>query len=193
MLLEQGEMVYIGDPEQVGDRYLELNFGRAPEAAVNAQGHGGGDGEARVTQVWVEDEAGERKPALPQHQRITLHARVHFMVDVDDPSVSVYILNEEHKAVVVVSTTRDHEHTGSFRTGEDATFSFTFQNVLAPGRYSPMVNLAHRGAGVDLLDQFRGEFSFVVSGTDALGGLVDVPVEIAAKRSDGFVVPELTS
>jgi ABC-type polysaccharide/polyol phosphate transport system ATPase subunit len=192
MLLERGEMVYIGDPEQVGDRYLELNFGRSAEAAAaGADGHAGGDGDARVTEVWIEDEAGERRPAVQQHQRVTLHAAVRFMVDVSDPSVSVYILNEEHKAILIVSTVRDHDHTGDFRAGEEAVFSFAFHVVLAPGRYSPMVNIAHRGAGVALLDQFKGEFSFVVTGTDALGGLIDLPVEVSARRVDGVVLPEL--
>jgi ABC-type multidrug transport system ATPase subunit len=192
MLLERGDMVYIGDPEIVGDRYLELNFGRAVDTGATEDGdHVGGDGDARVTEVWIEDETGERRPAIPQHQRITLTARVSFMVDVSDPAVSIYILNEEHKAILVLSTVRDHEHTGEFRTGEEALFSFTFQNVLAPGRYSPMVNIAHRGAGVDLLDQFKGEFTFVVTSIDALGGVVDVPVEVSARRADGVPLPEL--
>src|SRR6202035_3342967 len=59
LLLERGEMVYLGDPEVVGDRYLELNFGRDPEA-TGADGERGGDGDARVLRAWVEDEHGER-------------------------------------------------------------------------------------------------------------------------------------
>ena len=43
-------------------------------------------------------------------------------------------------------------------------FSFTFENVLAPGRYSPMFTLAHRGSGLDVIDRFEGSFSFVVTG-----------------------------
>ena len=189
MLLEHSEMVYIGDPEIVGDKYLELNFGRSPEAETADGDHVGGDGEGRVMEVWIEDELGERRAAVPQGQRVTMHARVHFMVDVSDPSVSIYVLNEEHKAILVLSTVRDHERTGEFSAGEDAVFSFTFQNVLAPGRYNPTVIIAHRGTGVALLDQFKGEFSFVVTGADALGGLVDVPVEVATRRAEAAGSP----
>ena len=46
-------------------------------------------------------------------------------------------------------------------------FSFAFDNVLAPGRYSPVVTLAHRGSGLDVMDRFEGSFSFVVTGADA--------------------------
>jgi ABC-type polysaccharide/polyol phosphate transport system ATPase subunit len=190
MLLERGSMVYIGDPEVVGDRYLELNFGRDPEA-VGQDGERGGDGDARVMRVWVEDEHGERMGAVPQGQRITLRALVSFMVDVENPSASVYVLNEEHKAVIVATTLEEQERTGQFHRGDQVVFSFTFENILAPGRYNPMLTLAHRGAGVDLIDRFEGAFSFVVTGAQALGGIVDVPVTVAIERADPSVVGEV--
>ena len=62
-------------------------------------------------------------------------------------------------------------------------FSFSFDNVLAPGRYSPLFTLAHRGTGLDLMDRFEGAFSFVVTGPQAMGGLVDVPVDVSVSRS----------
>ena len=36
---------------------------------------------------------------------------------------------------------------GGFGAGEEVVFSFAFENVLAPGRYSPLFTLAHRGTG----------------------------------------------
>jgi ABC-type polysaccharide/polyol phosphate transport system ATPase subunit len=191
MLLERGKTLHIGDPAEVGDRYLEINFGRDPEAAASAEARGG-DGEARVLDAWLEDEHGQRQQAVPQGQRITLRAKVAFLVDVEDPAASLYVLNEEHKAIIVASTVSDHERTGHFATGDEAVFSFSFDNVLAPGRYSPMFTLAHRGAGVDLIDRFEGAFSFVVTGAGALGGVVDVPVEVSATRVDS-AVPELSA
>ena len=184
MLLERGNMVHIGSPEEVADRYLELNFGRDPEAA--AAGSRSGDGEARVVDAWLEDEHGERQPAVSQGHRATLSARVAFMLDVQDPAASLYILNEDHKAIIVASTTSEHERTGVFRAGDEVVFSFSFDNVLAPGRYSPMFTLAHRGAGVDLMDRFEEVFTFVVTGPNALGGAVDIPVDVAARRVQSF-------
>ena len=61
--------------------------------------------------------------------------------------------------------------------------SFSFENVLAPGRYSPLLTLAHRGTGMDLMDRFEGAFSFVVSGARAMGGLVDIPVEVGIEHA----------
>jgi ABC-type polysaccharide/polyol phosphate transport system ATPase subunit len=182
LLLQRGKPVYMGEPHEVADRYLELNFGRDPFSEdVSADGHTGG-GEARVGEVWLEGENGERLSSAPQHQRMSLNARVRFLVDVVDPSASVYVYNEEHRAVVIATTAVENERSGHFEAGEEVQFSFSFDNVLAPGRYSPVFQLAHRGSGLDVIDRFEGSYSFVVTGPGALGGVVDLPVRSAVTR-----------
>jgi ABC-type polysaccharide/polyol phosphate transport system ATPase subunit len=190
LLLERGNQVHLGEPHEVADRYLEINFGRDPDAVGEAQDARSGDGEARVIEAWVENERGERSPAVSQGERITLRARVSFMVEVEDPEASVYVLNDEHKAILVASTASAHERSGHFSAGKEAVFSFTFDNVLAPGRYSPMFTLAHRGYGVDLIDRFEGAFSFVVTGQEALGGFVDLPVDVAVSAAEPVVAQQ---
>jgi len=182
LLLEKGNVVHLGEPHEVADRYLEINFGRDPEAAGAAEDRGG-DGEARVLEAWIEDEHGVRQTSLPQGQQITLRALVNFTVDVEDPVASLYVLNEDHVAVVVATTAQENERSGRYAAGENAQFSFSFENVLAPGRYNPLFTLAHRGTGLDLMDRFEGAFSFVVTGPGALGGLVDIPVDVSAVRN----------
>ncbi len=183
MLLEQGEMIHIGEPQEVADRYLEINFGRDPVAEAKAAGDTrAGGGEARVVEVWVEDEAGERRAAVAQGDRIKLRARVAFSVSVVDPAASVYVLNDEHKAVTVANTEAQLRQTGTFLPGEEVIFSFAFENVLAPGRYSPLISLAHRGVGLDVIDRFESGFSFVVTATRPTGGVVDLPVDVSVER-----------
>ena len=60
-----------------------------------------------------------------------------FLVAVEDPAASVQVDNEEHRPVLVATTEVENERSGSFAPGEEVMFSFTFDNVLAPGRYSP--------------------------------------------------------
>ncbi len=134
LLLERGSMVHLGEPHEVADRYLEINFGRDPEAVSSAIGERSGDGDARVRRgVESRTSTASAQPSLPQGQRITLKALVKFMVDVEDPVASVYVLNEEHVAIVVATTSREHERSGRFHAGDEALFSFSFENVLAPG------------------------------------------------------------
>jgi len=191
LLLERGSVVHLGEPHEVADRYLEINFGRDPEAAGGKAASRAGDGEARILEAWVEDQQGERQASLPQGQRITLKALVRFMVEVEDPVASLYVLNEEHVAIVVATSARESERSGRFDAGEEALFSFSFENVLAPGRYSPLFTLAHRGTGLDLMDRFEGGFSFVVTGVEAMGGLIDLPVDVSVARGPASVSREV--
>jgi ABC-type polysaccharide/polyol phosphate transport system ATPase subunit len=192
LLLEKGSMVHLGEPHEVADRYLEINFGRDPEAAAKRVEEGrGGDGEARIVEAWVEDDRGERGTSIPQGQRITIKALVNFLVDVEDPAAGLYVLNEDHVAILVASSAVEHERSGRFRAGESALFSFSFDNVLAPRRYNPLFTLAHRGTGLDLMDRFEGAFSFVVTGPEAMGGIVDLPVAVSVSRSTTGAAQEI--
>jgi ABC-type polysaccharide/polyol phosphate transport system ATPase subunit len=182
MLLERGNMVYLGEPEEVATRYLELNFGRDPTPDAPLEDSDIGDGEARVLDAWVVSTDGERMPAVPQHERITLKVRILFMVDVDNPNVSVHIHNERHEAVIVATTWKQHDYLGDFRAGEEIVVSFQFDNVLAPGRYSPVFTIAHQGTGLDVIGRFEGRFSFIVSGPESLGGTVDPLVDTGLER-----------
>jgi ABC-type polysaccharide/polyol phosphate transport system ATPase subunit len=192
LLLERGSMVHLGDPDEVADRYLEINFGRDPDAAGTAGGRSG-DGDARVVEVGVEDERRQKQVALQQGQRITIRALVSFSVDVEDPQASLYVLNADHKATVVANTGRDYERSGQFSASDRVVFSFSFENVLAPGRYSAMLTLARRGTGLDVIDRFDSAFTFVVTASQALGGMVDLPVDVAVDRVDERVPEESTA
>ena len=83
LLLERGNPVYMGEPHEVADRYLEINFGRDPQA-IGAGGDGhAGDGEARIAEVWMESETGERlstrsaTPSRDAQGASSVHGRRH--------------------------------------------------------------------------------------------------------------------
>jgi ABC-type polysaccharide/polyol phosphate transport system ATPase subunit len=183
LLLERGSIVHLGEPQEVGDRYLEINFGRDQDASGSAASSGAGD--ARVVEAWVENGHGERLAAAPQGERIVLNARVSFAIDVEDPEAAVYVLDEDHRATLVASSALEHERTGRFRAGDQVIFSFAFDNVLRPGRYNPMFTVAQRGFGLDVIDRFEGSFSFVVTAARPLGGAVDLPVDVSVRRVSG--------
>jgi ABC-type polysaccharide/polyol phosphate transport system ATPase subunit len=194
MLLERGEMVTIGDPRDVADRYLEIAFGRAvgyEEANVGSARMG--DGTARVSDVWLGDDREERRAVAPQSEPLTLKTLVRFNAEVMDPAVSLTLLNEHRQPVVVATTTQDHEQTGGFQTGEQAVFAFSFHNMLAPGRYHPVLTITHRGDGLDVIDRFAGGLSFVVTGMSNSGGMVEIPVETDVTRWGAAPVGEAAS
>jgi ABC-2 type transport system ATP-binding protein len=178
MLLERGEIVAIGDPASVADKYLELSFGREvgytdePDGVTHV-----GDGAARVTDVWLGDELGERRTIAPQSEPTTLKALVTFETMVRDPVVTLAIHNEQHQPVIVSSSEHQHERSGTFVAGDQVVFAFSFHNMLAPGRYEPTFTVSYRGSGLSVIDRYEGRFFFVVIGSVASGGMVEVPVQ----------------
>ncbi len=178
MLLERGEMVALGEPAQVADKYLEVSFGReVGYAELSGDVPRVGDGAARVTDVWLGDVPDTRATMAPQSQATTLKALVTFNQTVHDPAVAMAIHNEDHQPVIVGNTAASQEHSGAFHAGEQVVFAFSFHNMLAPGRYEPSFTISHRGGGLSVIDRYQGGFSFVVTGSVASGGMVEVPVQ----------------
>ncbi|MEJ7789092.1 MAG: ABC transporter ATP-binding protein [Thermoleophilaceae bacterium] len=183
LLLERGETVMIGEPSQgVADRYLQLNFAGVASAGAGSVERAG-DGAARVTEAWMEDERGERQGSFPQGRPCTFRASVHFEQAVEDPSFAVAFVNAQHQNVFVASSATQHERTGRFEAGESASFSVTFDNALAPGRYLLSTLIAHPGAGNAIVDRWEGIVSIVVTGARPAGGTVDLAHDLRVERA----------
>ena len=150
MFFERGPVVHIGEAQDVAERYLEINFGRDPEA-LN-EGSERGDGDARVLEVWVEDEKGGRQRPCPRASGSCSAPMSSSRSTSTTPSRGTDPQRGAEGGVGRITWTRAQR---SFLAGEQALFSFTFENVLAPGRYSPVVKLAHRGAGLDVMDRYE--------------------------------------
>ncbi|MGD1058334.1 MAG: ABC transporter ATP-binding protein [Solirubrobacteraceae bacterium] len=192
MLIERGEIVSIGDPTDVADRYLEIAFGRAAGYEDDDVGSTRmGDGTARISDVWLGDDPAERRAVAPQSEPLTLKVLVTFNADVLDPALSMTLMNEQRQPVVVATTAKDREQTGSYRAGDRALFAFSFHNMLAPGRYHPILTLTHRGEGLDVIDRYTSAPSFIVSGLTSSGGMVEIPVETSVIPWD-FALPRET-
>ncbi len=177
MLLERGEMIAIGEPTKVADRYLEVSFGREVGYSDADGAPPVGDGAARIVDVWLGDEPEKRRNIAPQSVPTTLKALVCFEATVRDPAVTLAIHNDQGHAVIVACTDRTHERSGTFHAGDQVVFAFSFHNMLAPGRYEPTFTVTYRGSGLSVIDRYEGRYSFIVTGSVASGGLVEVPVQ----------------
>jgi ABC-type polysaccharide/polyol phosphate transport system ATPase subunit len=183
MLLDRGEMIAIGDPRDIADRYLEIAFGREVGYADPDVGSARmGDGSARVSDIWLGDDREERRAVAPQSEPLTVKTLVRFKTDVLNPEVTLTLLNEHRQPVVVATTVEDHEQSGGFHVDEWAIFAFSFHNMLAPGRYHTIVTITRRGDRLDVIDRYTGGLSFVVSGMSASGGMVEIPVQTMVTR-----------
>jgi len=182
VLLEHGEIVGQGEPEQVANQYLELNFNRdAPELSTGAERTG--NGAARIIDVWCEAADGSQPAMYLQGQELRLCARVEFVEEAVDPGLTVEFENAHRVVALIASTAVEHERSGRFAIGEEAVFSVEFTNVLAPGRYFLIVTISRLGRGLEILDRSARETSVVVQGSVAQGGVVDLPIRAVIERA----------
>ncbi len=179
MLLERGRMVAIGTPEDVSRRYLELNFDEAARAQPEQLGSSPrGDGSAEVLEVWTEDDTGARADTFGHGGTCRVRARVHFAVEVEDPVVSVVVVNEAALNVFAASNLSSAGETGVLHPGSEAEVSVNFQNLLAPGRYDLSVVVSRPGTGFNIMHRHERAASFLVTNPTPTGGLVDLPYEL---------------
>jgi ABC-type polysaccharide/polyol phosphate transport system ATPase subunit len=192
LLLERGHIVAVGAPEEVADRYLQLNFEGIGKGAGNGLGPGRvGDGAARVVDAWIEDEDGARQGALAQGHRCALRAAIRVEQPLEDPVMAVAVVNAQHQNVFVASSAARGERSGRFDAGDTLDFEVSFENALAPGRYAVSTLLTHPGG--QIADRWESIFTFVVSGAGAAGGLVDLPHDIRLESQGRVPKGELSA
>jgi ABC-type polysaccharide/polyol phosphate transport system ATPase subunit len=182
LLLERGRVVTLGHPKDVADRYLELNLAGS-RGWAGTPGLRAGDGAASFEEVWLEDDRGVRQDVFTQGRSCSLAATVRFEQTVENPFFAASFANAEHQKVFVASTGAGGERTGRFEAGETATFKVLFENWLAPGRYTVSTVLSRQGSGEALIDRREDLTSFVMAGSRAAGGLVDLPYDVRIERA----------
>jgi ABC-type polysaccharide/polyol phosphate transport system ATPase subunit len=174
MLIERGETVKVGDPEDVSRMYSEINFGSAAGGIEDAQVRGAP--QARVLAAWCEDAGGERVLALQQGQRCVACAEVEFLGDVEDPVFAMSFRNDA-RHTIYVPRSDSAGPTGAFRAGQQVTVRFTFSNWLAPSRYT-LTPLVLASDHKRILDTRADLASLIVDGQRRTGGVADIPVDI---------------
>jgi ABC-type polysaccharide/polyol phosphate transport system ATPase subunit len=186
MLIERGKVQMIGDPDEIGSNYLELNFGR--EAAAQAEEgmtQRYGDQRAEIAEAWFEDDSGERVTVLPQGEACHFRMRVAFHAEVVNPALAVLLENEAHLPLFATSTDTLEFGTGRYGPGDEVVVSVSFENAFAPGRLFASPWVTPGTSGEDLLDRRPQMTSVVVTGTKFTGGLVNLDHDVALETPSG--------
>jgi ABC-type uncharacterized transport system ATPase subunit len=174
MLLEQGDVVRIGPPDEVSRLYGELNFGQA--GAGDAPGSGM---YASILSAWCEDADGERIVAAEQGANCRACFEVRFERAVERPVLALTFRNEA-RHTIFVATSAHHAWPEPFEPGEHAVVRFEFENRLAPSRYTLTPTVAE-GAPPRELARADDLAALVVSGMPT-GGVVELPTELEVER-----------
>ena len=186
LLLEQGVVRLVGDPERVANHYVEVNFGRDRLAGEDAgqppPDERFGSGDAEIVEVWFEDERGERTGVLPHGAPCSVKIRVRFHKRFEGPAVAVLLENEAHQPLFATSNADVNVWTGVNEPGGEGVLSVRFENHFAAGRIyaSPWV-----AAGVEgLLDRRPRIASAIVTSPRKTGAIVEIPHEVSYEITD---------
>ena len=188
MLLERGASSSVGDPERVGNRYLELNFS---EAARDDAAHGASSARASAsaTAARRSSRPGSRtRPASASRRccrrasRCTFAARVRFAADVEDPLFGVVLQNDRRDTVLAASNAVVEPALGPLRAR--ARRSSYRVRVRQPARAGPLLRDAGgRAPGRrHRLDRpARAHVARVlVDGHARTDAIVDLPYDVAS-------------
>ncbi len=183
MLLEHGEVIAAGDPAQVAQEYLRVNFaGRATAAsretvlARDEDPNRWGDGAAEIVDAWFEERPDIIPlPTLPHGTTCRFVVRVRFREDVSDPVFGVVIGDDRHDTILSLTSAHSHEWTGRFRAGDEIVWWFEFDVLLEAGRYTATPSVARHGAGNAWLDRREAYAEILVTHNQPSPGLFTPP------------------
>ncbi|MBA3376476.1 MAG: ABC transporter ATP-binding protein [Actinobacteria bacterium] len=179
MLLEHGEVLDLGPPDEIARRYNEVNFGKVVEEGSLPAGMYGSD--VRVRTVWCEDSAGERIVAQQRGERCVAVIDVEFTRALENPVFAVVFRNDV-RLTVFVATSLLHGQTGRFEAGERVNVRFSFDNRLAPSRYTLTPTIGVWDPDYRQLDRKEDVSTLIVDSVMHTGGVVDIPTQLEVTR-----------
>lgn len=186
MLLDDGEIREIGDPEEVGRRYLRLNFGGG------ASGRGTGLSaaptlHARLIDGELIDGNGHAIDNLEQGEPIRFNLTIEARTALVDPVFAFHFTNAEGVEVFVV-----HQRLrlidgqpDRLEAGERVRLEATVENRLANGRYDITCMITSNGESGLISGQQLKFKDFVVYGPKLIVGAVAVDAEIDVRTEAG--------
>jgi len=182
MLIDSGKIRHIGDPAEVGRRYVRLNFERGSDSGAGPSSEGD---EVRLLDAWVEDAAGERRTNLEHGEAINLNVELEVVRDSDGVGVGFILANADGVGVFQFGTEAivDGESV-ALAAGRRIRIRARIDNLLTAGRYFVHCGVNRVSGGVAL--HVTNAVGFVVYGGDPHSrGAVTLPHEVEAVVEGG--------
>jgi ABC-type polysaccharide/polyol phosphate transport system ATPase subunit len=184
MLLHDGEMQHIGDPEEISRRYLRLNFG-GHEGIVPAEpGRFAAvpDLHARLVDAGLEGAAGDPVANVEQGEPIRFHAVIEARTEIREPLAAIHCVNAEGVQVFSVHHPLEEGtvEPGRLAPGERVQISGTIENPLTNGRYELSCWVTSKEESGRLAVQELHLFDFVVFGPKLIVGTIAVDAQLRA-------------
>jgi ABC-2 type transport system ATP-binding protein len=143
MLLDDGQIVAIGDPLEVSDRYLQVNMRALGTNAGDSRDDGAArfaevlaDPPVRIVDTWLSDSAGRRTEVLGEREPIEVHAVVEVDREIEQPAFRFHIDNSRGRIIFSGGPSDVDLDGGRAMAGERFRLRAAIENRLATGRYT---------------------------------------------------------
>ena len=169
ILLDGGQLVKQGRPDEVMDYYNAMLAERGNETVaqeVAADGRtqtSSGTGEASVTDIWLENEAGEKVEMVNVGTAVTLRVRARINAALPKLVLGYLIKDRLGQDMYGTNTYHMDQVLHDLRPGEEVDYRFAFPLNLGPGSYS--VTTALTSTDTHLTDNYEWRdlaFLFIV-------------------------------
>ena len=183
LLLEQGALVYAGDPQETALRYYRVNFARAHSSPDPDPSGGVWDVHVRPVDAWLENAAGERLENVEQGEPIGLRIVLEARRDLESPVFGIHFVDAAGSTIFGFnrSPAFDGGRPTVVPTGGRVTIGGTVENRLMPGRYFVECYVARSREQGDYAMHLLRLLDFVVYGTPSGKGSVRVDADVEAE------------
>jgi len=180
LLLEDGELAYVGDPQETALRYFRANFAREHASPDPDPSGGVWDVNVKPVDAWLENAAGERVENVEQGEPIELRIVVEARRELASPIFAVHFVDA--RGNTIFGFNRELGGNGQVvPEGGRVRIGGRIDNPLLNGRYFVECFVARsREQGDVALHRLR-LLDFVVFGTGQDKGLVAVDNDVAAE------------
>jgi ABC-type polysaccharide/polyol phosphate transport system ATPase subunit len=180
MLLEEGEVKYIGDPDATALRYYRLNFaGPRRDDAADERQHLV-DFNAKLISATLRDPSGEAVENVEQDTPIAIDVVLEAARSLEGPNFGFHVRDDSGQ-VVFGFTTSLEQHVAA---GQPIRLWGSIENRLVPGRYYLDCWVRQDESQSVVAVQGLRLLGFVVYGTGARDGVVTVDAEIHASLEE---------
>jgi ABC-type polysaccharide/polyol phosphate transport system ATPase subunit len=186
MLIDGGKIQHIGDPAEVGRRYLRLNFERGSEVKGHAQFDSDESASVRMVDAWIESAAGARVNTLEHGEEIHLGVELKAKEDLPGLDVGFVLANADGVGVFQFGIpVGESEGARQIAAGQRVEVKAKLENPLAAGRYFVHcgINRAFEEGAVELY--VHSAVDFLVFGGPKTTGIVSLEYEVGAAIENG--------
>jgi ABC-2 type transport system ATP-binding protein len=183
MLISDGKVVEVGDPNEVARHYVRLNFEGTPRGGRAARDATAGD--VGLVDIWLEGANGGRIENLEQGEKIRICSVLEVRGDVPDPLFGFIVENADGVNVHEFVGGLPDGKRGWLRAGQRVKVSVTAKNDLSPGRFHLHHGVVRNRNRFDNALLVPNALGFVVYGDQESTGAVIAEHEMQVELQPG--------